>query len=239
MMFKVLVQHALYGLSDDPAESQINDRLSFMRFLGLSAARPAPDAKTIWLFRELFVDATVVEAPRQRNSDDEKQDIKEGQVPEDWRDKPAKLAQKDMDARWTLKRGKKKEAKDGKPALEIVAPAFGDKNHIATDVAHGFIRSFTVTDAAAHDGARLKELVRPDNTAERSQGQGERQAVQGEKRHRACLYPRDGAHGPLRAHHRTCPRRLQDRHGELGLQHETPGLARGAESARLRPKSRP
>jgi IS5 family transposase len=194
MMFKTLVLQALYGLSDDQAQFQINDRLSFMRFLGLGPDRPAPDAKTIWLFRELLVeagaleklfdlvdqklaekgylamggqivDATVVEAPRRRNSDDEKQDIKEGKVPGDWQDKPAKLAQKDIDARWTLKRGKKKEARDGKPVLEIVVPAFGYKNHIATDAAHGFIRSFTVTDAAAHDGARLKELVRQDNTA--------------------------------------------------------------------------
>ena len=35
MMFKVLVLQALYGLSDDQAEFMINDRLSFMRFLGL------------------------------------------------------------------------------------------------------------------------------------------------------------------------------------------------------------
>jgi IS5 family transposase len=194
MMFKVLVLQALYGMSDDQAEFQINDRLSFMRFLGLGHEVAAPDAKTIWLYRELLVeagaldklfdlfdrrlsekgylamggqivDATVVEAPRQHNSDEEKREIKEGRVPEAWTDEPAKLAQKDMDARWTLKRGKKKEAKDGKPSLEIVVPAFRYKNHIATDVAHGFIRAFTVTDAAAHDGARLRELVRQDNTA--------------------------------------------------------------------------
>lgn len=29
--------------------------------------------------------------------------IKEGRVPEDWKDKLAKLAQKDRDARWTVK----------------------------------------------------------------------------------------------------------------------------------------
>lgn len=194
MMFKALVLQALYGLSDDQAEFQINDRLSFMRFLGLGADRPAPDAKTIWLFRELLiaagvldklfdlfdrrlsekgylamggqiVDATVVEAPRQRNTDEEKRDIKEGKVPEDWQANPAKLAQKDMDARWTLKRGKKKETADSRPTLEIVVPTFGYKNHISADVKHGFIRAFTVTDAAAHDGARLKDLVRSDNTA--------------------------------------------------------------------------
>jgi transposase, IS5 family len=195
MMFKILVLQALYGFSDDQAEFMITDRLSFMRFLGLSFEDKVPDAKTIWLFRELLieagalqklfdlfderlsekgylamggqiVDATVVEAPRQRNTDEEKREIKEGRVPEEWKDQPHKLAQKDMDARWTLKRGRAKPATGDKPKpVAIAIPVFGYKNHIATDVKHGFIRSFTVSDAAAHDGKRLKELVRQDNTA--------------------------------------------------------------------------
>jgi hypothetical protein len=47
-----MVLQALYGLSDDQAEFQIQDRLSFMRFLGLGLGDRVPDAKTIWLFRE-------------------------------------------------------------------------------------------------------------------------------------------------------------------------------------------
>ena len=35
LMFKILVLQALYNLSDDQAEFMIQDRLSFMRFLGL------------------------------------------------------------------------------------------------------------------------------------------------------------------------------------------------------------
>ena len=42
MMFKVLVLQALYDLSDDQAEFVINDRLSFMRFLGLSMGDKVP-----------------------------------------------------------------------------------------------------------------------------------------------------------------------------------------------------
>ena len=55
LMFKVLVLQALYNLSDDQTEFQIRDRLSFMRFLGLGLEDRAPDAKTIWLFREQLV----------------------------------------------------------------------------------------------------------------------------------------------------------------------------------------
>ncbi len=36
LMFKVLVLQSLYNLSDAQTEYQIKDRLSFMRFLGLS-----------------------------------------------------------------------------------------------------------------------------------------------------------------------------------------------------------
>jgi IS5 family transposase len=61
LMFKVLVLQALYGLSDDAAEFQIRDRLSFMRFLGLGLGDRVPDAKTIWLFREQIVRAGAME----------------------------------------------------------------------------------------------------------------------------------------------------------------------------------
>ena len=47
-MFKILVLQALYDLSDDQAEFVINDRLSFMRFIGIELGDKVPDAKTIW-----------------------------------------------------------------------------------------------------------------------------------------------------------------------------------------------
>jgi transposase, IS5 family len=125
MMFKVLVIQAANNLSDERAEFLINDRLSFMRFLGLDLSDRVPDARTIWLFREkltnaeaikpLFaqfdmalraagyiamggqiVDASLISAPKQRNTEDEKRAIKEGRIPEDWKAKPAKLAHKSL-----------------------------------------------------------------------------------------------------------------------------------------------
>lgn len=45
------------------------------------------------------LDATIVSAPKQRNSKDEKAAIKQGRIPRGWQDKPAKLRQKDRDAR--------------------------------------------------------------------------------------------------------------------------------------------
>ena len=61
LMFKVLVLQALYNLSDEQTEYQILDRLSFMRFLGLQLHDNVPDARTIWLFREMLIAAKAVE----------------------------------------------------------------------------------------------------------------------------------------------------------------------------------
>ncbi len=194
LMFKIMVLQVLYSLSDDQAEFQIMDRRTFGRFLGLlDAGDRVPDAKTIWLFREhliqagavesLFarfdkhltkagylamggqiVDATIV-APKQRNTDAEKVDIKAGKVPDEWKDKPAKLRQKDRDARWTVKFSKARVVEDGKAQQrDIAIPAFGYKNHASIDRRHGFIRGWNVTSAAAYDGAQLRNVLNRSNT---------------------------------------------------------------------------
>lgn len=60
MMFKVLVIQTINTLSDERTEYLINDRLSFMRFLGLGLSDRVPDAKTIWLFRERLTKAGAI-----------------------------------------------------------------------------------------------------------------------------------------------------------------------------------
>ena len=92
---------------------QLRDRFSFMRFLGLDLEDAVPDAKTLWLYREALarqaggrvvfcfdgflkdkgylamggqiIDATIVSAPKQHNSREENETIKEGETPEDWK----------------------------------------------------------------------------------------------------------------------------------------------------------
>jgi len=66
MMFKILVIQATNNLSDERAEFLINDRLSFMRFLGLGLAERVPDARTIWLFREKLTKAGTIKTLFQR-----------------------------------------------------------------------------------------------------------------------------------------------------------------------------
>lgn len=173
MMFKIMVLQRYYNLSDEQMQFQTLDRLSFMRFLGLTLSDTVPDEKTIWLFREklieqklvdkLFdkflrslekanlvgkegrmVDASFVEVPRQRNSREENQNIKDGIVPEDWEENPNKLAQKDLDARWTKKNK---------------ATFYGYKDHVKVDKKSKLIIGYEVTDASVHDSQPLEDLL--------------------------------------------------------------------------------
>ena len=196
LKFKMLVLGAMHGLSLQQTDYLVRDRLSWMRFCGLGPGDPVPDANTLWDFREALIaakaledlfaqldraiteagylpmagqiiDATLVAAPRQRNSDGEKAEIKAGRIPRSWKERPAKLRQKDRDARWTVKFSKAKVGDDGNVhQRDIAVPHFGYKNHVSIDRRHGIIRRHKVTDAAAHDGARLREgLIDPVNTA--------------------------------------------------------------------------
>ena len=177
LMFKILVLQSLYNLSDDAVEFQVRDRLSFMRFLGLSIGDRVPDAKTIWLFREelgnaglvkkmfrkfdrylrehgftarkgQIVDASIVRTPIQRNSREENKQVKEGMTPEGWSE--TKRRQKDVHARWSARSHKH---------------AYGYKNHISIDAAHKLIRDYEVTDAAVHDSRVFGELLDETNTS--------------------------------------------------------------------------
>jgi IS5 family transposase len=113
-----------------------------------------------------IVDATLVAAPKQRNTADEKVAIKKGKkAGEIWPDEPARAAQKDTDARWTLKFAKARPTADGKPQVDIAIPSFGYKSSISMCRAFGFIRKGKTTDAARFDGRMLRDVVTNDNTA--------------------------------------------------------------------------
>src|SRR5882724_4103005 len=74
----------------------------------------------------------LIAVPRQRNTQDEKKAIKDGCIPDDWKDKPAKLRQKDRDARWTVKYTKAKPREDGSTSpVDLAIPVFGYQNHIS------------------------------------------------------------------------------------------------------------
>jgi IS5 family transposase len=177
LMFKIVILQRYYNLSDDQSEYQICDRLSFMRFLKLTIADDVPDSKTIWHFRERLVDlglvpilfdlfkrkleelglivhegkiidASFVEVPKQRNDKEENKQIKDGQVPDAWKENKSKLAQKDTDARWTKKNN---------------IAYYGYKNHIKCEQKNKFITGYIVTNALVPDIVIVRDLINAED----------------------------------------------------------------------------
>lgn len=91
-----------------------------------------------------MMDATFVSVPIQRNTREENKEIKEGKTPESFTKNKNKLAQKDVDARWTKKNH---------------VSYFGYKNHVKGETKRKFITGYIVTDAAPHDSKLACELL--------------------------------------------------------------------------------
>ena len=154
MMLKILFIQRWFGLSDEPMEEAIDDRLSFRRFLGLSIQDPGVDHSTIAIFRKrlyeaelvgkLFelanahlleqglilqegtvVDATIIQAPRGRTTQDG-----EGNS-------------KDKTASYTKKND---------------CVYHGYKAHIATDT-QGMIKDYIYDTAKVHDSIHIDPLI--------------------------------------------------------------------------------
>jgi IS5 family transposase len=93
----------------------------------------------------VVVDATFVEVPRQRNTREQNQQIKAGEVPQEFGAQPKLRAHKDCDARWTKK---------------DFQSYYGYKNHVKVDVRDKLIMAATVTAANVHDSQALVGLAR-------------------------------------------------------------------------------
>ena len=194
LMFKILVLKETYNLAFDRIEAEILDRSSFQDFLGLDRCDTVPDAKTIWLFSEhlknlelecllfdrfnelldasgfkvksgLIVDGSFVEVPRQRNTKEENEQIKSGEIPLTFSANPNVLAHKDCDARWT------KKGDDD---------FYGYENHVLADEEYKFVRGYGVTDAAVHDSKPYLDVM-PEEPAYADQEAFADSAYVGEK----------------------------------------------------------
>jgi len=163
VMLRVMILQHLYGLSDPQAEEQLRDRLSFQKFVGLSAQEAVPDETAICRFRErllacalherllemlntqlatagylvkrtTLVDATLVESSRKRPAHAA---ACAGQAP-------------DADARYARKHGRS---------------YYGYKAHVSTDGRHQLICRARATAANVDDSAVFAELIDPATRA--------------------------------------------------------------------------
>ena len=190
LMFKIVMLQQWYNLADENTEYQINDRLSFQRFLGIECGAKVPDCNTIWDFkqaladaeieRELFdlfnelleekgiithsgsiVDATFVTTDKRHTTKKDDKSLKEGDCPHDLHEECAKR----------LEEGEIKDDEHVFNQMDFDArwtkkgneSFFGYKDHVKCDRDSKIITDFTVTDASVHDSQELIDLVNKDD----------------------------------------------------------------------------
>ena len=167
VMMKLLVLQAWYGLSDPELERQVDDRLSFQRFLGFP--EKAPDYSTVWSFRERLA-ATGTDRllweELQRQLDEKGLKVKKGVVQD------ATFITSDPGHAAAAKpRGEEartRRSRDGTWAKKGVKSFFGYKLHAKPDTDYGLIRDLETTTASVHDSQI--DLSRPGEVTYRDKG---------------------------------------------------------------------
>lgn len=184
VMFRILLIQTWFDLSDPQMEETLLDRISFVRFAGLSLASDVPDHSTICRFRnelmehglyeKLFneinrqlegkgilvkkgaiVDATVIESARRPRKVIETESIPEDRKEDDDDSDPPNISYSDdADAKW-LKKGKK--------------AVYGYKAHLSVDTEHGFILGGHVTGANVSDMHQLERIIGASGLADGSE----------------------------------------------------------------------
>jgi IS5 family transposase len=163
VLLRIMILQHLYGLSDPQVEEQVNDRLSFQKFVQLAAQEAVPDETTICRFRQrliecglhrelldlvngqleakgyivkrtTLVDATIVESSRKYPSIES---VKEGTAP-------------DKDAGFTRKNDRS---------------YYGYKAHISSDGEHQLVRQALITPGSVQE-THFLEQVTPMDSAE-------------------------------------------------------------------------
>jgi len=163
VLLRVMILQHLYGLSDPQAEIQINDRLSFQKFLQLEAHEAVPDETTICRFRQRLIECglheqllTLLNAQLEtRGYLVKRTTLVDATLVESSRQRPAAEAAAggtapDADASYTRKGGR---------------TFYGYKAHVASDGAHQLIRAAVITTAKTYDGEVLPQITSADTRA--------------------------------------------------------------------------
>jgi transposase, IS5 family len=168
LLFKCMLLQKWFRINSDPElENQINDRLSFKKFLQLSFSKPSPDHSTFSRFRKrlskqamdqinteilrqfegqglsinegIAVDARLVKSASHPISNNQIKEIrKKKNTPEGKLDKNGKLLKLSRDM-------------ESDWTVKNDKPHYGLKEHASVDVNYGFILSTTLTPASVND----------------------------------------------------------------------------------------
>lgn len=182
LMFRVVFYGAFSGKSDRAVAQEILDSATLQKFLKIApGTQISPQA--IWDYRDCFVnsevgefifskhlqemqksglvdekedmilDGSFVEAPRQRNTREENQAIKDGRGKDLWIDRPAKKRQKDVDGQWAVKNKQ---------------TYYGYKMHALVGTVSKVILHVSTTAANVHDSRALAWMLNEEEDAGRT-----------------------------------------------------------------------
>jgi IS5 family transposase len=168
LLFKCMLIQKWFRINSDPElETQINDRLSFKKFLHLSFSKPSPDHSTFSRFRNrlskkamdqinteilrqfekqnltinegVAIDARLVKSASKPVSNDKLKKIREKRnTPEGKLDKNSNPVKFSRDI-------------ESNWVIKNDEPHYGLKEHAAVDINHGFILATTLTPASVND----------------------------------------------------------------------------------------
>ena len=176
LLMKCLLLQQWFSIDSDPElETQINDRISFKKFLGLSFDQPSPDHSTFSRFRSRFskdtmrminhellsqfasrgltinegvaIDARLVQSASHPISKDRLEEEKQKrETPEGKLDKNGNLLKFSRDL-------------ESDWTVKNDIPHYGLKEHASVDVHHGFVLTTEITPASFHDSPFLPLCV--------------------------------------------------------------------------------
>jgi IS5 family transposase len=176
MLLKALLLQKWFRIPSDPElENQINDRISFKKFLGLPLDRPSPDHSTFSRFRSrlseeamrelnsvvlqefakrglsinegIAVDARLVKSASKPLSKEGLKELEEKRsIPEGNLDKNGKTLKFSRDA-------------ESDWTVKNETPHYGLKEHASVDVKSGLVLATTMTPASVHDTNYLPYLT--------------------------------------------------------------------------------
>lgn len=176
VLLKAFLLQKWFRIDSDPElENQINDRISFKKFLGLSFDKPSPDHSTFCRFRGRLSKNTMAEI----NNAVLLQFAQKGLSINEGIAIDARLVQSashPLSNDEIQKRREKRETsegkldKNGKPlkfsrdlesdwTVKNNEPHYGQKEHTSVDTNHGFVLATDITPASVHDSQHLPYCV--------------------------------------------------------------------------------
>lgn len=161
VLFKALLLQRWYDLSDEALEASLSDRLSFLRFCGLSLEDDVPDHSTFWRFRERLDQAKLIEplfAEMQRQLEGHGVLVKRGTLIDATlmqaaarrpRMQEDKVSKSDPDARFGTNNERRRYE-------------FGYKAHVGVDASSGLVRRCVLTPANVQEVTQAEALIAGD-----------------------------------------------------------------------------